>query len=367
MVADLKSENWAQKTIGHNIEQYNTDSLIRETPPQLILLSCGDSFNDEYIFKIRHRLYSLFVSSSAVSISDIGHFIENIDLLPEAIEKIKKYGSIPLIISSDQSITFQIYKAYCNLELTVNILSVDEKIDLGDGLEMLGNNNWLTHVLAYTPNFLFNYSVLGTQSYFCSPEMVNVLLNLNFDIHRLGNLRKSIQNIEPVFRNADIVSFDLSSIRNSDFQNSGKNSPNGLYAEESCQLLRYAGMSNKVSAVGVFGWDISYKSTDATGPSLIAQLLWHFIDGFLNRIPDGKIGNEEDYIIYKIGSEELSIDLIFYKNIKNGRWWMNVPINEHKKGKFERHHIVPCSIDDYKQAMSGDIPETWWQTYQKLL
>ena len=96
-------------------------------------------------------------------------------------------------------------------------------------------------------------------------------------------------------------------------------------------------------------------------------MIWHFLDGVSNRIDDGQIGNEDEYVIYKIGSEDLSLDLIFYKNLKNGRWWMNVPINEHKKGKFNRHHVIPCSIDDYNQAMKGDIPDTWWQTFQKLL
>jgi formiminoglutamase len=33
----------------------------------------------------------------------------------------------------------------------------------------------------------------------------------------------------------------------------------------------------------------------------------------------------------------------------------------------ERFHLVPCQYDDYKTAVSGDMPDLWWRTYQKLI
>jgi len=27
---------------------------------------------------------------------------------------------------------------------------------------------------------------------------------------------------------------------------------------------------------------------------------------------------------------------------------------------------VPCRYDDYKMAVSGELPDLWWRTYQKL-
>jgi len=367
MVAELKGHHWFNNTIGNTIEQYTTDLLILEVAPKVVLFSIGDNINDSFIKDIRFKLYQLFLPNSSLKIADLGHFIETIDLLPEAIARVRKYGSIPIIISPDQSTTYSTYLAYCKLEVTVNILSVDDKVDLEEEGKIIGDNNWLSHILAYTPNYLFNYSLLANQTYLSNPDMLDLLHSLNFDIHRLGILRKSIQNAEPIFRNADIVSFDLSAIRNADCPGSLRNGPNGLHAEEACQLMRYAGLSNKVSCIGVYGWDFLQINTQNPTSSLIAQLVWHFLDGVINRIDDGRIGDEEEYIIYKIGSDDLSMDLVFYKNTKNGRWWMNVPINERKKRKFDRHHIIPCSIDDYNQAMNGEIPDTWWQTFQKLL
>jgi len=34
--------------------------------------------------------------------------------------------------------------------------------------------------------------------------------------------------------------------------------------------------------------------------------------------------------------------------------------------KNERFHLVPCGYEDYKTAVSGEMPDLWWRTYQKL-
>jgi formiminoglutamase len=42
-------------------------------------------------------------------------------------------------------------------------------------------------------------------------------------------------------------------------------------------------------------------------------------------------------------------------------------MNNSNKNRFRKHQIVPCSYADYQQALKGDVPETWWQTFQKML
>jgi hypothetical protein len=270
------------------------------------------------------------------------------------------------VLCSDQSTTYSIYQSYCLNEQTVNLISIDDRPDLEPAEDVPGASNWLTHLISHTPNYLFNYSLIGYQTYLSNPEMLNSLSTLNFDLHRLGKVRQTPALIEPYFRNADFLSVDLSSVRAADCPGSLRSGPNGLYAEEICQLMRYAGMSNKLTCAGIFGWKTESEKETTITASLIAQLLWHFVDGVIHRIPDGKIGNQDEYLIYKVSSEQVEPELVFYKNNRNGRWWMNVPLNEFSTSKFSRHHVVPCSYEDYLQAMKGEIPETWWQTYQKL-
>ena len=65
-------------------------------------------------------------------------------------------------------------------------------------------------------------------------------------------VRGNFREVEPSFRDSDFVSFDLGAIRNSDCRGNIYPSPNGLYAEEACQLSRFAGLSDKICCFGVF-------------------------------------------------------------------------------------------------------------------
>ena len=51
---------------------------------------------------------------------------------------------------------------------------------------------------------------------------------------------------------------------------------------------------------------------------------------------------------------------------KSDRWWMEIPYPPTKGLKFERHTLLPCSYKDYEMAVNNEIPDRWWQTYQKL-
>jgi formiminoglutamase len=46
---------------------------------------------------------------------------------------------------------------------------------------------------------------------------------------------------------------------------------------------------------------------------------------------------------------------------------MDVPVKTNYKNIYERHHLVPCSYNDYETACKDDIPDRWWQAYQKLM
>jgi hypothetical protein len=48
-------------------------------------------------------------------------------------------------------------------------------------------------------------------------------------------------------------------------------------------------------------------------------------------------------------------ELIFYKGIKSGKWWMQVSGDPTK----ENTEIVPCREEDYLMALEGNIPSRW--------
>jgi formiminoglutamase len=196
-----------------------------------------------------------------------------------------------------------------------------------------------------------------------------------FDVYRLGNIQSNLEEAEPIVRSADILSFDISSIRQSDAPACLNSTPNGLYGEEACQIMRYAGMSDKLSSVGIYELNPDFDNRGQTA-HLAAQMLWYFIEGYSNRKSDFPVIPGKDYMKYRVAipqpltsSEGSGHELVFYKSLKTDRWWMEVPFNPKGKGdksKFERHHLVPCSYEDYLLACSEEMPDRWWQAYQKL-
>jgi hypothetical protein len=188
---------------------------------------------------------------------------------------------------------------------------------------------------------------------------------LLFDVNRLGDFYGNVAVSEPIIRNANLLSFDISAIRSSDACGNGNAGPNGFYGEEACQICRYAGMSDKLTSIGFYEFNPAYDSNGQTA-MLLAQMIWYFIDGFYHRKKDFPLQPKSQFLIYRASLKDNTHELVFVKSKKTDRWWMQVPYPV-GNSKNERYHLVPCRYEDYQIAVSGDMPDLWWRTYQKLI
>jgi hypothetical protein len=179
-------------------------------------------------------------------------------------------------------------------------------------------------------------------------------------------VRANIEETEPMVRNADILSIDVTSIRHSDAPASNQSSPNGFYGEEICQICRYAGMSDKLSSIGFYELNPALDVSDQSA-FLFAEMIWYFLDGFANRQHDFPEKTSEDFIKYTVHNEEFSEELVFLKSKKTNRWWMVVGTKEVIGRKYTRHQYVPCSYSDYQMALNQEIPDRWWKVQQKIM
>lgn len=320
---------------------------------------------------IRKYLYRLTGFDATTKIVDLGNLkigatIEDTYFaLSSILEHLLKQNVLPIIIGGSQDLTYANFLAYKKLEQTVNLVSVDAKFDLGEADEALSSDNFLTKIILQQPNYLFNYSNIGYQSYFADKEHTKLISKLYFDAYRLGQVQKNIEEVEPIVRNADILSFDISAIRQSEAPGNKNASPNGFYGEQACQITRYAGMSDKLTSIGFYEINPELDSNGQTAHS-VAQMIWYFIDGYNHRKNDFPVGSRKTYLKYMVNMQEGENEVIFYKSDKSERWWMDVPYPSHSKIKFERHVLVPCSYNDYKTACKNEVPNRWWQTFQKL-
>ncbi|MDB4133970.1 formimidoylglutamase [Flavobacteriaceae bacterium] len=319
--------------------------------------------------EIRKKFYNLYPGNWSLNIADLGDLIlgENVfdtyQAMQSIISVLLKNNIIPVIIGGTQDLTYANYRSYDYLEKTVNVVNIDSNFDLGDSSKPIKNNSFLGKIILDKPHNLFNYSVLGYQTYFNSQEEIDLMEKLYFEPYRLGELNNSIQNAEPILRDANIVTLDLKSIKSSELSSKQKFSPNGFDGKEICAISRYAGISNKVSSFGIYEYLPSIE--DEATEMLIAQIMWYFIEGVSCRIVDNNFHKVEDFqkFIVLVDTQEL----VFLKSVKSSRWWVEIPFVQNSNNKLDDHSLLPCMHEDYLDATKGVIPERWFKAQKKNL
>lgn len=324
---------------------------------------CGENLHF-----VRRKLYELFPGNWKTEIADLGNIVKGNEVsdtyfaVQELITYLLKKNIIPIIIGGGQDITYTNYRAYDTLEQTVNLVSVDSRFDLGALEDELSSQSYLSKIIMEKPNNLFNFSNIGYQTYFNAQEEIKLLDNLFFDAYRLGEA-KNLETVEPVMRDADIVSIDIGAIRQSEAPANTNASPNGFFGDEICAIARYAGISDKVSSFGIYEYNAKHDLNHQTA-HLISQIIWYFIEGVNFRAKDYPYATKENYQKFTVLLDD-DDPIHFYKSDKTGRWWMEINVLSHNK--YERHALIPCTYDDYLDACNQIIPERWFKGMKKMV
>ncbi|GGK11094.1 arginase [Yeosuana aromativorans] len=324
----------------------------------------GEEFQ---INEIRKSLYALFPGSWTTIVADLGDINKGETVedtyfaLKTTLAILINKQIIPIIIGGSQDLTYANYRAYDAIIPMVNVVNVDCKFDLGDSTKPIKNNSFVGKIILDKPYNLFNYATVGYQTYFNSQEEIDLMDKLYFESYRLGQISKDITLVEPVLRDANIVSIDLNSVKSSEVSLNQKYSPNGFDGKEICAISRYAGISNKVSSIGIY--EYSPSKDDEITSMLIAQIIWYFIEGVNFRVKDDDFTNENNYQKYITLVDDQ--ELIFYKSNKTGRWWIEIPFLTEVNNKLKRHTLLPCMHQDYLDACNNIVPDRWYKAFQK--
>ncbi len=337
------------------VPEYRNSTLRAASPDYSILRAALNKLHFQHTWKF--ELYDLGSILPGETTGDTYFAVAN------ACSELVKANILPVIIGGSQDLTYALYKAYEKLEQTVNLCCVDRTLNLGDPEGELSSNAFIGKILVERPCYLFNHAVIGCQAPYLAARETDLFDKLYFDICRLGEFNQDFKKAEPHLRNADILSLDLSSVRHADY-NAPEAKPNGFYADQICQIARYAGISDKLSAFGIFEIDPDGFSEHAA--SLVAEICWYFMDGYSQRVGDFPIGSKKDYLKFTVHLDDFKDEIIFYKSHRSDRWWMEVPYPMEQGRKYERHYLVPCNHADYELAMKNELPDLWWKTYQKL-
>ncbi|MBA3828152.1 MAG: formimidoylglutamase [Taibaiella sp.] len=332
----------------------------------IVLIGCGEQRGIDIDKKyssapdaVRAELYSLYKWHPSVKIADAGNIRQGAALedtraaLREVLMELHLAGKIAVVIGGSHDLTLQQYEVFRKTEQLINISVADMLIDLEDA-EGITDRSYLMEILTGQPNFVGHYSHIGFQSYYAHPRMVETLDKLRFDFFRLGKVRECLEDMEPVLRNSHLFSFDLSAVKYCNAPANVNGSPNGFTGDEACLLTRYAGMSNNLTSLGIYGYD-NKKDIHSMTARLAAQMIWYFIDGYQVRKSEAMLTEHEEFISFHVAFTDN--DTIFLKSKRTNRWWMKLP----------NQMYVPCSYNDYLAASRDEIPERWLREQERLV
>lgn len=327
-----------------------------------------DFRDDEISFDIyRKAFYSLYPGNWSHEIIDLGDIkkgesVEDSRFASrETISALLKMDIIPLILGAGQDLVYAQYRAYDSLDQMVNLVNIDSRFDLGNADLAMTNKSYVGKIVVDQPYNLFNYSVMGYQSYFNSPQEIALMEKLFFDAYRLGEIASDITTVEPILRDADIVTLDGSAIKDSELSYSNSESPNGFDGREICAISRYAGISNRVSSFGIY--EIGNPLMHQSAAMLIAQILWYFIEGVNFRVKDEDFDNDKHFTTYNVPIDDTV--LTFKKSNKTERWWILLPFISNVNNKLKRRTLLPCTYGEYLSACNQEIPERWLKARHK--
>ncbi len=323
--------------------------------------------DEKSVEEVRKELYRLKKGFGDYAIIDLGNFRNGPTLddtylrLKEVCAYLMEKNIIPILFGGTHDLDLGQYYAYETSDKLISVLDIDNQMDFEEG--DLASKSHTATIFKHSPNYLFSYYHLAYQSYLTDQKSIELLEKLSFEAIRLGVVKENIKEIEPIIRDADMLSFDLSALQAFYAPAASNSKVYGLTGEESCQLSWYAGQNEKMSSVGFYNYDSAKDSKDRKTAFVLSTMIWYFIEGYYHRKGD-KNFKSNDYLMYEVhlGGEPETVR--FYKSKLSERWWMEVP-NPDAEGLFNRNRMIACSYADYELALKGELPDRWMNFYSK--
>ena len=329
----------------------------------------GCSQGPQAIREFLYRLTPHFHWQPTVDLGDLRPGITEADTeaaVESVIAELTQMGIIPVVLGGGQDLTTPMYRALEPFGKAMQLVTLDSRLDFGADPDQGTSRNFMNDIILHEPNYLFDYTNLGHQGYLTDPDTMELIEKMQFESVRLGTVNAQPHLMEPILRDADLVSIDAGVIRGSDHPAHDSAGPNGISAATICQLARYAGMSDNLKAIGIFEHNPDLDARDL-GAKLIAQITWHVLDGIYGQKNDFPKCDISEYNRYVVDLEEIEQEVVFLKSEKSDRWWMEVPYPSKKGNHLKKKHLTSCAYEDYQEAASGKLPDRWWKTIQKLV
>lgn len=305
---------------------------------------------------IRKNLYRLYNWHPDVKIADIGNINSGASLndtyaaAKAVIAEMIAAKKTVVILGGSHDLTLAQYGAYVQQEQIIEASCVDTFINL-DMESRVRSENFLMEMLTGEPNFIRHYNHIGFQSYFVHPNVLQTMDRLRFDCFRVGVVKDALEEMEPVIRSSNMLSIDMAALAHA-YAPANRTTPNGLSGEDICTLTRFAGLSENLSTLGIYGYNAKNDLYELTAIQA-AQMIWYFIDGKSKSKTEASIKDRHQFTEYHTTISDT--DTVFLQSKKTGRWWMQLP----------NQKFIACSGTDYQLAIHSEIPERWLRAQER--
>ncbi len=317
---------------------------------------------------IRTQLYSLSRIPGKTRITDLGNmkrgasFNDTLAGLCDILCILLKENVLPVIIGGSSALVPAIDRAFTQLKTKYTLIAVDSRIDFSNDPNRPDSLSYLNRIVNNGKSTFSQFLNIGFQTYLNDQQVVNRFTRRHSDLIRIGDVRQAIYLTEPLFRDSELAVFDISAVRQSDAPGTALPSPNGFYGEEICLLARYAGISDKLKAFGLFEVNPELDQRGQTA-GLAAQILWFFLEGFAQKQYETPVLNKSisgRFIKYHVRVTDMEDDLIFVKSTLTERWWIELT------DASGENIYVACSHDDYLKANRNEVPDRWVKATNRL-
>ena len=355
-------EDYKEGQVGNFIEVYEEEfpDLLQA---DLILVGCREERGERRLRTllngpdmIRRQFYQLYHWHSDIRLADVGNIKTGSSLtdtyaaLRSVMNELIAIGKTVIILGGSHDLTLAQYQSYVSRKKLIEVSCVDALIDINIDSQ-LKSENFLMELLTDEPNFIHHYNHIGFQSFNVHPRMLETMDKLRFDCFRLGRVKELIDEMEPVLRNSNMLSFDVCAIAHA-YAPSNHLSPNGLSGEEACTIMRFAGLSPNISSIGIYGYAPENDEFALTAKQ-IAKMIWYVVDGRNKGRREASLNEKEYFVEYHTAFAE--VETVFLQSKKTNRWWMQLPDQKY----------IACSYQDYLQASSNEVPERWLRAQER--
>ena len=305
---------------------------------------------------IRQQLYQLYHWHKEIRIADAGTIKTGANLndtyaaLKLVVKDLLTAGKKILVLGGSHDMTLPMYHAYADQQKIIEATVIDALIDL-DKYNPKKSRQFLLEMLTGSPNFIRHFNLVGFQSYFTYPDLLETIDKLRFDCYRVGRVQERMEEVEPAIRSSDLLSVDMNAVAHA-YAPANALSPNGFTGQDMCKLMQYAGMSDTTNVTGIFNF--AGKDPNNLTAMQVAQVIWYFIDGMQKQRHEANLEDRSGFNEYHTLCAE--VDTLFLQSKNTSRWWMQMPDKS----------FIACSYTDYYAASNNDLPERWLRTQERM-